>query len=172
MKDNRKFEAEVLARVAAGEMVMAGGAFDDNLLLFEDLTFDGTSANGTAVVVGRSPNRNAEVTLLVELPETTEGVLTCTVKLSLDGTNYTFTICTLEIGNDSVGFSGIVTGKCSWPIVAWEKYTAANIKVRATVVDGDNDGASAWGKVRVYLGFGEETIYGRAPGVADDIIGD
>ena len=145
---------------------------DTNLLLFSDDTFDGASAVGAAVSIGRTGlPTGSQIVAIVENPETTEGVLTVTVELTLDGTNYIDTVAVLNLGNDTVGFCGqrAVDVHREWP---WEQYTAANIKLRATVVDGDNDGASAWGKVRVYVGAGEPTIYGRAPGVAEDIIGD
>lgn len=142
---------------------------DTNLLLFSDDTFDGASAVGTAVVIGRTGlPTGAQIVAITELAETTEGVLTVTVELSLDGTNYIDTVAVLKLGTDAVGFCGQRAVDCHREF-AWEQYTAANIKLRATVVDGDNDGLSAWGKVRVYVGSGEGTIYGRAAGVAEDI---
>lgn len=143
---------------------------DTNLLLFSSDAFNGTSENGTALVIGRTGlPKGAQIIAIVQNPETTEGQLTVTVKLSLDGTNYNHTVAVLELGNDTVGFCGQRAVECGAEF-AWEQYTAANIKLRATVVDGDNDGGSAWGRVRVYVGAGEQTIYGRAKGVADDII--
>lgn len=142
---------------------------DTNLLLFSNDAFDGASAVGTAVSIGRTGlPTGSQIVAIVQNPETTEGVLTVTVELSLDGTNYIDTVAVLKLGTDAVGFCGQRAVDCHREF-AWERYTGSNIKLRATVVDGDNDGASAWGKVRVYVGAGEPTIYGRAPGVADDI---
>jgi len=146
--------------------------FDDDMRVFHSAAFNGTSENGSAVEVGRSLNSNLYLTLIAQNPETTEGVLDCKLYVSFDnGGTYPIEIAHCQIGTDAVGFCG----QRSVPVQAdfdWEHYTAASIQVRATVVDGDNDGGSAWGIVNAYLGVREPSFYGRAPGVAEDIFKD
>jgi hypothetical protein len=151
---------------------MAGGAFDSNLLLFFDAAFNGTSANGTGAahtssgeVIGRALNRNAFVTLIAQTPA--EGVLTATVFLSLDGTNFDFKLATAELGVTTELFSGQVSVPCSFQGFPWQRYDPTLLKVRATVADSDGDGTNTWGRVSVFLGGQEEHIYGRVPNAAD-----
>jgi len=144
-------------------------AFDNNLQLFEDLTFDGASANGPPIPIGRTGLPHAaQIAASVELPDAADGTLTVTIKLSLDGTNYIETVAVLTF---LAGFAGQQASPVGLDF-PWQKYAGSNIKLRATVADADNDGLSAWGKVRVWIGQGEEAVYGRAVGIADDIVGD
>lgn len=126
---------------------------------------NGFNTNGNDLNIGRAGlNSRSTITTYVEKADD-DRALTFSIYLSLN--NDTFRL--VKTINYPVNFAGVQTWRIGGSL-PWQRWADSEIMLRCAVTAANHANTSDWDEVSVYLGAGEETVYGRQPNVADALV--
>lgn len=123
------------------------------------------SSNGNDVTIGRTGLHSKSQVVAYVGAANADRDLAFSIYRSLDDTNFRL-VGTITFPAGYKGKQVLNLGES----LPWQEWTDANIQLRCYVAAANHANASNWGAVSVYVGAGEETVFGRKANASETLV--